>query len=206
MTNKTEMIKEMTGKVAEVQEAQDTVFSFLEEIEEIVAEGAETVKQMEAVIEAKKEAMSLLTGFGEAKLAKAEIDSLEEDMELLKQINDNKVKTMKAELVDKVDAFFVVHKGAVFFFNAVDAHFVTNTTLATIAEDEQTMTGFANGLANSFASVRQVLLDEKIVTIQDQNRLYRGTHLGQTGKVTELMDFHRLVRGYISQLKAKGIL
>ena len=83
MTTKTEFTKQMTGKVAEVLEAQEAVFSLLDEIEETVAEGAEAVEQMAQVVQAKKEAMLLFTDFGEGKLAKAEINSLEEDMELL---------------------------------------------------------------------------------------------------------------------------
>lgn len=200
------MIKEMTSKVIEVQDAQEAVYAFLEEIEETVAEGTEAVSQMQSVVEAKKEAMSVFTDFGEVKMAKAEIDSLEADMELLKQITANKAKAMKATLEDKAEEFFKAHKSAVFFFTNTDAYFVANTTLATIAEDEQTMQGFANSISNSFASVRQVLLDEQIVAQADQNRLYRGIHLGQAGKVTELNTYHRLVRGYARELKTKGAL
>ncbi|MBM7691146.1 hypothetical protein JOC77_000551 [Peribacillus deserti] len=206
MTNKVELTKQMTGKVAEVMEAQEAVFSFLDEIEETVAEGAEAVEQMAQVVQAKKEAMTTSTEFGEVKLAQTEINSLEEDMELLKQINDNKARAMKATLEDKAEAFFVAHKGAVFFFGIVDTHFVANTSLATIAEDEQTLTGFGDDLANSFSSVRMMLLDENIVAQENQNRLYRGIHLGQAGKVTELRAYHSLVRGYARELKAKGTL
>jgi hypothetical protein len=203
--NKETMITGMVTKVAEVQDAQEAVFSLLEEIEEIVAEGAEAVAQMESVIEGKKEAMTIFTKFGEVKLAQAEIKALEEDAELLKQVNVNKVKAMYAEIEDVAEAFFKEHKSAVTMFGALDDKLMLETGLAELTEAKETMTGFSRALANAFASVRQVLLDEGIVANENQNRLYRGIHLGQVAKESRLTKFEYQIRPVINELRQAGL-
>jgi hypothetical protein len=200
------MIKDMTGKVAEVMEAQEAVFSFLDEIEDTVAQGAEAVQQVELIIAERKEELKQFTDLERMRTAQAHIKSLEDDIELLQIVANNKKDTLKGQLEDKAEAFFKEHKSAVFFFRTIDAYMVNNTTLATLSEDKETMTGFSRALANAFASVRQVLLDEGIVANEDQNRLYRGIHLGQVAPETELSTFEYTVRPYLLKLKQAGIV
>lgn len=199
------MIKGMVTKVAEVQDAQEAVFSFLEEIEEVVAEGAEAVTQMETTIEAKKEAMSLFVDFEEVKLAQAEIKSLESDVQLLKQVNANKDNVIKAELEDVAEAFFKQHKSAVTMFRAWDDRMILDTSLSELTKTKETMTGFSRALAGAFASVRQVLLDEGIVANENQNRTYRGIHLGQVAKESRLTKFEYQIRPVINELRQAGL-
>lgn len=199
------MLKEMTGKVAEVLETQDTVNEFLNEIEDAVTSGAKAVSEMETIVQAKKEGMTIYTELGEVKLAKTEIHSLIEEMELLKQVNANKVKAMYRQLEDKAEEFFNIHRSALILFKSVDDFYLLNTSLSELTESKIMLQGFANQLAYSFAGVRNLLLDTGIVAIGDQNKSYRGIHLGQIVRETQLAEFVTKVRPFINDLNRAGV-
>ncbi|CAH0222649.1 hypothetical protein SRABI96_02450 [Peribacillus sp. Bi96] len=203
--DKQEMIKGMEVKVNEVIGASQAVSEFVESIEETVTEGVEAVKQLEAVIETKTEALNTFTDMGEARLAKQEINNLVEELELQKAVNTGKEKAMKSELEEVIVTFFAVHKGACMMFRGLDNHLVANTSLSELNETKATMEGFGNSLTFSFAGVKQILLDTKIVAQADQNRQYRGIHLGQRGQETQLYGFEYVVRAYVQQLRASDI-
>jgi hypothetical protein len=202
---KEQMITGMAGKVAEVQDAQEAVFSFLEEIEEAVASGAEAVETMEQELQALQESLSMAQDLGEAKLIKGQMDAKAEDIELQKAVNAGKKKAKYAELEDKAEAFFKAHKSAVTMFGALDDKRILETSLSELTEAKETMTGFSRALAGAFASVRQVLLDEKIVSSENQNRLYRGIHLGQVAKESRLTQFEYQIRPVINELRQAGL-
>jgi hypothetical protein len=203
--NKETMIKGMVTKVAEVQDAQEAVFSFLEEIEDTVASGVEAVETMEQELQALQEALSMAQDLGEAKLIKGQMDAKAEDIELQKAVNAGKKKAKYAELEDKAEAFFKAHKSAVTMFGALDDKMILETSLSELTEAKEKMTGFSRALANDFASVRQVLLDEGIVANENQNRTYRGTHLGQVAKESRLTKFEYQIRPVINELRQAGL-
>ncbi|KUP06197.1 hypothetical protein Q75_09715 [Bacillus coahuilensis p1.1.43] len=203
---KKQMTNEMELKVKEVIETRDAVYSFLEEIEAVVAEGKDAVSQLEQELVAKQEALSACTDIGEARLAKNEIKALEEDLELQIAVNDGKAKAMRSELEDIVESFFKVHKSAVFMYGAVDDFYLINTSLASLKEDKETLSGFTGSLNGSFSAVRNILLDTEIVANADQNKTYRGTHLGQRHQNTKLNDFDYHIRPYANQLRSAGII
>lgn len=203
--NKVEMLKELEAKVLEVREAQGAVYDFLDEIDEAKAEGVEAVAEAEATVQAKKDALATITDLGELKLAQAEIKALEEDVELLKVVTANKANAMLEELGDKADAFFKLHKSAKFLYQAVDNILVANTSLSELAETKATMNKYATQLNSAFAGVRHLLLDTKIVAQADQNRNFKGTHLGQRDLTTELDVFESKVRSYMQVLKTSGV-
>ncbi|XQY90617.1 hypothetical protein ACNRWW_13900 [Metabacillus sp. HB246100] len=198
------MIKEMEKKVTEVMEARDAVYSFLDEIEEAVSAGQEQVTQIEEQIASKQEALTLFTDFGEVKLAKQEIDSLEEDMELLKQVYVNKVNAMYGQLENIAEEMFKAHKSAVFLYRTVDNYILLNTNLSELKTNMELMGGFGQSLNGAFASVRAILLDTGIVANADQNRNYRGIHLGARGLDSELINFEYEVRPYVNRLRSAG--
>jgi hypothetical protein len=191
--------------MAELKEAQGAVYDFMEQVDEDKAEGAMAVAEAQAEITAKREALKTFTDVGELRNAQQEINNKEQDVELLKQVTENKVTAMKGQLEELVVAFFAVHKSATFLFRAVDNHLVANTSLSELAQAKATMSGHANTLQYAFSGVRQVLLDEKIVSNQEQNKNWRGTHLGQRIVTTELDVFESKIRSYIHTLKVSGI-
>jgi gamma-glutamyltranspeptidase len=200
------IIEDMNVKLNEVLDAQDTVSKFLDEIEETVASGERELKALQDKLVTTQDALSNSIDMSEAKATKAKINKLAEEIELQMAVNTGKTKVMYSQLEDKIESFFLIHKGAKFFSDSVDAVFVNNTTLATLIEDKETMISFTNSLYNSFGAVRGILLDTKIVPANEQNLLYRGTHLGQHLRNTELIAFENLVRPYMGQLKAQGKL
>lgn len=205
--DKVTLINEMNTKVNDLLDAHKVVNAHLQEMEDVKGEGAESVHQMESTIEAKEEALTVFTELGEVKLAKQEIDLLKEDLQLVHQLTANKLKAMKVELEDKIVEAFTKHKQAIFFYKGVvDIHFINNTTLATLEDDAETLKNIAYTLERVFAQLRQILLDEKIVAIQDQNKSYKNIHLGQVTPYTELLEFKRAVSRYVQDLKRAGIL
>ncbi|MFC0235142.1 hypothetical protein [Fictibacillus phosphorivorans] len=204
--NKETMIKDMTAKVTEVIDAKDAVLDIVENIEDVVLEGKEKVAQLEAELKAKRDALDTFTDIGEARLAKAEINNLVEDIELQIAVNAGKAKAMHTELEEKAEEFFKVHKSGIFLFRAVDNFFVANTSLLLLQDDKELMSGFASALNASFKAVRQILLDAEIVSQEDQNKSYKGYHLGQRELVTELLTFDSKIRAYAQGLKLAGKL
>lgn len=202
---KEQMIKDMTVKVTDVLDARNVVDEFADALEEAKASGQEAVEQLEAELQKKKEALPLAQDLGEAKLIKQEIDSLTDDIELQKAVNAAKVTKMKAELEDKVEAFFKVHKSAKFMFQGIDNYIVVNTSLSELTETKELMRGFINALDGSFAGVRQVLLDEGIVSFENQNKVYKGIHLGQRGLETKLYELEYRIKPFINELRAYGL-
>jgi hypothetical protein len=199
------MIKDMTAKVTDLLEVVDAVESFLEEIEETATSGAEAVTEMEAQLVGHQEALAMAQDIGEAKLIKGQMNALAEDIELQKAVNAGKKKAMYVQLEDKAEEAFKAHKSAVFMYRTVDDYFILNTTLATLSEDKETMTGFARALGNAFASVRNILLDEGIVANENQNRTYRGIHLGQRGQESRLTKFEYQIRPVMNELRQSGL-
>ncbi|MEQ6375745.1 hypothetical protein RZN25_02730 [Bacillaceae bacterium S4-13-56] len=202
---KEQMIIEMTAKLEEVQTAKEAVYTFVDEIEDKLAEGEKDVSALEQDLQAKQEVLSIITDIGEAKLAKQEIKLIVEEIELTNSVTEAKVKTMKVELENKIEEYFKIHKSAHFLFRAVDNYFVLNTSISSLAKDKETIDAFAQSLNGSFRGVRQVLLDIGIVTIADQNKQYRGTHLGQRDLMSELTNFEYEIRPYVNHLRSSGI-
>lgn len=199
------MIKDMTAKVNEVKDARKAVEAVLDGIEELKAEGKEALVKMEHELQAKQEALTMAQDMGEAKLIKQQIDSLQEDIELQKAVTEAKVKGMTADIEDKAEAFFKSHKSASFLYNAVDNYMILNTNLSNLYTNMELMQGFSRALSGSFAGVKAILLDTGIVAQADQNRIYKGIHLGQRDKESELVNYEYKIRPYINQLRSSGI-
>ena len=199
------MLNELENKVAEVKQASQAVNEFVELMDEAVSEGAEAVAQLESVIKVKQEALNTFTDMGEARLAKAEINNFIEELELQKAVNVGKRSAMVAELEDVIEAFFTAHKKAVFMYRNVDDYCLVNTSLSELSATKDKMQGFSNQLAVHFAGARNILLDEGIVAMADQNKMYRGIHLGQVGKATQLAEFASRVQPFLNDLSRAGV-
>jgi len=199
------MLKEMTEKVAMVQESYHEVLHFVDEIEEVVASGKDALAELEEQMVKHQEALTMAQDLGEAKLIKQQIVALAEDMELLQSVNKAKELSMMATLSDKAEQSLLANKDAVELFRALDKEMVANTSLGQLKSHIELMSGFASALNNSFASVRNILLDTKIVTHENQNRQYRGIHLGRAGVQSELTNFEYHVRPYIQKVKQAGV-
>lgn len=199
--------EKMTAKVADVLEAKEAVNSFLDEIEFTAGQHGQAVTEMQEQLAKQNEAFKMATDLSEAKMLKAQVSSTEEDMELVKQVSEAKVSAMYQELENKAEAFFAVHKEADAEFRELDKAMMANTGLGQLQEHMELMSGFANTLNNSFAGVRAILLDTKIVPMSEQNGRYKGKyHLGQRGLVTELNEFNYKVAGYVRDLRSAGKL
>jgi hypothetical protein len=199
------MLKEMTEKVAMVQESYHEVLDFVDKIEETVASGKDAFSELEEQMANHQEALTMAQDLGEAKLIKQQIDALAEDMELLQSVNKAKELSMMTTLSDKAEQSLLANKNAVELFRALDKEMVANTSLAQLKSHIELMSGFASALNNSFASVRNILLDTKIVAHENQNRQYRGIHLGRAGVQSELTNFEYHVRPYIQKVKQAGV-
>lgn len=202
------MIKEMGNKVNEINVAREAVFSFVDGINEAVAEGTEAVAQLEAVIKAKTEALVLVMNLGEMQLAEAEIDSLIKDKQLILKVNNNKRTAMIAEVGDVAEAFLKAHKSASFLYGTVDNFFLAHTSIATFQEDKETLKGFASSLNGAFREVKQVLLDEGLCEIQSNGNYvtFRGIYLGQRDLITELDVYEHKIRQYVYESYKAGKL
>lgn len=203
--NNAEMIKELVEVVNTAIEAKESVYDFLTEMEDTAKAGNEVVTEMQATVQAKEEALTGLVGFADIKQASSEINSIKEDIEVLKQVNANKIVAMKVELADVAEDALKAHKTAVAKFNKVDNILVANTTLSDLDNTFETMKTLARQLEFAFKGVRQVLLDEGIVSTVDQNKQYRGVHLGQREVVTKLYEFELKVRQFKHELKLAGV-
>lgn len=203
--NKETMLKELAVKIDEVKQASHAVNEFVELMDESVAEGVEAVAQLESLIATKQEALNTFIDMAEARKAKAEINNLVEELELQKAVNVGKRSAMVAELEAVIGAFFAEHKKALFFYRNTDDYCLINTSLTELTATKELLQSFANGLAYSFAGVRNVLLDEGIVAPENQNKVYNGIHLGQVVKQTQLAEFATRVQSYINDLNRAGI-
>ncbi|KGA98119.1 hypothetical protein AJ85_18570 [Alkalihalobacillus alcalophilus ATCC 27647 = CGMCC 1.3604] len=202
---KEQMIKDLTAKVAEVQEAREVVDIVMDSIEELESSGKEVLVKMEQELQVLQEALTMAQDLGEARLIKQQIHSLQEDLELQQAVTEAQIKAMYVELEDKAEAFFAVHKSACFLFRTVDNYMIVNTSLSELSATMEKMQGFSNALSGRFAGVRAILLDTKIVALEEQNMPYRGTHLGQRDLNTKLMEFDYEIRPYIRQLRTSGL-
>lgn len=195
-------LKDLEAKVQEVIGARDAVYAFMNGIEDAVEEGKEAVKQLESVIESKKEALSLVTDMGEARLAKQEIDKLVSEIELQKMVNVSKETAMKAEAEAVFDAFYAVHKVAKTIYTEVDRQLVINTPLVELYATKKIMVGLANDINNSFSGVTEVLKATGI--LENGSKHYKGIHLNQRGIETEFYNMELKFRPYIRQLDYAG--
>ncbi|MDG5789666.1 hypothetical protein QA612_19600 [Evansella sp. AB-P1] len=199
-------LTEMTAKITEVQDARDNVESFLEVIEETASDNRATVRGLEDELQKAQEALTVSVDIGESRMLKAQADAIEQDISLTQQVAQAKITKMYQELEDKVERFFNAHKGAVKMYQELDAYYVANTSLSALKEDAKLLSNFATELNNSFRAVRQVLLDTGLVSQAEQNKSYRGQHLGARDLVTELWTYESKVRGYVQQLQQAGKL
>ena len=200
------LIMELTVKGTELQEAVQVVYAVMDAIDETVAEGNEQLAELDIDIVAKQEAFAGITELKLLKQSQEEINSIKADVNLVKQVIDNKVKVMYSEIEDKAEQFFKVHKSALELFKTVDDYMLVNTTLTELRDVNAVMTEYANDFYRAFSEVRNVLLDTKIVAEKNQNLVYRGCHLGQIRRNTLLLDFEYKIQGYMQQLKAQGLL
>jgi hypothetical protein len=198
--------EKMTAKVAEVLEAQDIVESFLDEIELTAGQHKQAIVELEQEVAKHTEALGMADDLGQAGLIRKKIKDTEEQIELVKMVNENKVRAKYQELENKAEAFFAVHKEAQNDFTELEKVMIATTGLGQLRDNSELMTGFAYTLNNSFTGVRTILLDTKIVSLAEQNMMYRGYHLGQRGLMTELSEFEHKVNPYIYQLKSAGKL
>lgn len=205
MMNKETVLEGLAVKVAEVVQAGEAVSNFVGLMDESVSEGVEAVAQLESLISAKKEALNTFTDMGEARVAKAEINNLVEELELQKAVNVGKRSAMLEELESVIGAFFSAHKGAKFVYSNADDYCLVNTSLSELTDTRDLLQGFANKLAYSFAGVRNILLDEGIVAPENQNKVYKGIHLGQVVRETQLAEFASRVRPFINDLNRAGV-
>jgi hypothetical protein len=201
---KEQMIKDLSEKVDEVQQASEAVVAVLVSIEDLEAVGMDKVTALVQELESKQEALLLAQDLSEAKQIKQQINSLQEDIELQRAINAGSGTALKTELEDKAVAFFDVHKSAKSVFQSVDNYILINTCLSDLKEAKETMQGYAWVISSCFARVRATLLDTSIVALNDQNITYRGIHLGQRELQTGLYTFECKVRSYLTQLRAAG--
>lgn len=199
-------IKTMTNKVTEVTEAFNNVRDYLDVIEETTAQHGQALTELEQELQTQQEAFSMAQDLGEAKLLQQQIKDTEANQELIQQVNKAKVNAMYAELEDKAEAFFKVHKEAVQSFRELDNAIVVNTSLGELENNIELMRGFERSLNGAFAGVRNILLDTKIVSQAEQNRQFKGYHLGQRGLTTGLLSFQIKVSSYVRDLKGAGLL
>lgn len=204
--NKQTMTKEMELKINEVQEARNTVFTFVDEIEDAVQAGEQTVSAMETELSGQRNSLTMAQDLGEAKLIKNQIDRIQEDLELQKAVNVGKKKAMYEQLANKAEEFLKVHKSAVFLFKSVDDFYLVNTSLSELTVAKEMLQGFASQLSVSFAGVRNILLDTGIVAMADQNRMYRGIYLGQIVRETQLSEFKSRVQPFLNDLSRAGVV
>lgn len=203
--NKETMIKELSASINEAVKTSQEVVNFLDVIEDTVVEDKEAVASLEAHLQTKMDTLLTFTDLEKAKVAQAEITNLETELSLLKNINEAKVKAQKVELEDKAEAFFVIHKTTKFKLVAVDSYLVANTSLSELTETLQMVKGLSHELHSTFSTVRNILLDTGIVANENQNKQYRGIHLGQALYYTKLIEFEYEVKDYMQVLKATGI-
>jgi hypothetical protein len=205
MTNKETMIKELTVKITEVQEARDAVEAVMEAIDELASSCNEQITQIEADIVARKEGLKLITDLEGLRKAQTEINTLQDDVELVKQVKGNKAKSLLEEVENKAVEFFNTHRVAKSVFNTVDEYMLINTSLSELSDAKEQMSGYINCIDKNFAQVRSILLDTKIVSVEDQNRSYRGFHLGQHNRGTQFLDFEYHINSYKHQLISRGL-
>ncbi|MFN7251499.1 MAG: hypothetical protein ACK4M9_11990 [Anaerobacillus sp.] len=203
---KTEMIKEMTAKVSDVQTAQEALYALLEKIEVEQSENKQTVAELQGQIETAQEALTLAVDISEAKLLRQQVNILQEELELTETVSGAKANAYHAEIEAKAEVFFKVHKGAKFLFSTVDNYFVAHTSIATLEQDKEALQGFTRDLNSSFRFVRQVLLDTGVITLAEANLTYKGIHLGARDIETELIRYGLKVKAYIQELKQAGKL
>lgn len=199
--SKDKMIKDMENKVNEVVNAKQAVYNFINSIEDTVAEGAEAVKQLEAVIETKKDALHLAVDMGEARLAKEEINKLAEELELQKMMNVSREKAMQAETEEIVDAFFAVYKVGTRMFEELDKYLLGNTTLVELADTKELMEGFQIKINGSLSGVVYTMTDAGFFA--QRQVLYKGSHLNPTGLMTALRDLERDASKSLEKLETK---
>lgn len=199
--------EKMTVKVAEVMEQYHGVIDYLEEIETVEAQHGQAVAELEDELTGHKEAFTMAEDLGQAKMIKAQIKATEEDIELVKSVNRAKVLSMYGTLGDKADAFFSNNTEAVTVFRELDKEMVANTSLSQLEANLETMRGFASAINNSFAGVRGILLETKLVAQADQNKRYMNKHhLGRQNIQSELVTFENRVRTYVRELKSAGLM
>ncbi|OIU71203.1 hypothetical protein [Rossellomorea aquimaris] len=201
---KEQMLKDMEGKIAEVLESKSKIDALLDNIEEMQDENKSSLAKMEQDLKGHQEALTMALDLGEAKLIKKQIDSLQEEIELQKSVTEAIVKGKYADLEAKAEEFFKVHSSACFMFKAVDDYLVVNTTLSELNEVKGIMQSYSNTLSITFAGVRAILLDTGIVALENQYKVYRGTHLGKRDVVSELNEFEYQIRPYMNKLRSYG--
>jgi hypothetical protein len=201
--NKDNLIQEMTVKAQDVTNASIAVTTYQEEIKQILSEDKATVSDLEQELKNLKDNFSSYTDKAEAKVAWGEIKALEEEIELTRAVNAGKDKVLFAELEIKSEKFFALHKIAVTLFDTVDNYFLANTTLSELSQAEKLLDGFACKLDFDFSDVQRTMLDAGIVKVTEQNLVWRGTHLGQQRRYTQLAYFLRDARNTIDTLKKR---
>lgn len=199
--------EKMTKTITEVLDAKDAVDAFLDEIELTEAQHKQAIAELEQELAGHNEALGMAEDLGQAGLIRQQIKDTKEQIELVKMVNENKVRTKYQILADMAESFFAVHKDAGAKFDELDKVMLATTGLGALKDNMELMQGFANTLNFSFAGVRQILLDTGIVPMSEQNLRYRGKyHLGQRGLLSELNSFNAKVAGYVRDLKYVGKL
>lgn len=198
------MKKEIQDTVKEVLEFRNAVLNVQEGIEESVELGKGAVSQLENELSVKQDDLSSVTDMAEAKQLKAEIDGLKSDIELQQSVNKAKSLIMMSELEDKAVQFFDKQRKAISHFNTIDTYFLNTSSISTMKEDIEFLQDIALDLNNSFKSVRHILLDTGIVSVAEQNKSYKGHHLGKRDVVSELVSFEYKIRPITNQLKQAG--
>lgn len=197
------MIKAMSSKVAEVLAKRVAIEEYLDSMELTAGQHKQALQELYKELASHTEAMTMADDLGQAGLIRQQIKATEEQIELVKMVNENKVNTMKKTLADKADAFFGCHAEAVTEFKELDKEMIAITSLRQLKEQTEMMRGIANTLNNSLSDVKLVLIDEGIITQAD--KFYAGYHLNQRELMSELSNFEFKVNPYIRELTAKGV-
>lgn len=204
--NKETVMKGMQEKLEELNTAKQAVIDFVDAMEEQGEEATTEIKQLKAEHEAKQEALALVTDFAQAKLLKAEIDELNADIELQEQVATAKHQAQLEALAELVEEFLSVNKSVRFFFTTVDNYLLAHTSLSELEGNVEYLKGVAQSINNNFSFIRNVLLDAGLITMAEQNKQYRGHHLGQRELVPELESFKIKIRQVVHDYKRAGIL
>lgn len=198
-------IKVMQDTVEKVMEQYQGVNEFLDSMETAKAQHAQAITELEEQVAGLQETFSQATDLTQAKQLKNDMDSITDEIELVKQVNKAKVFSMLGTLSEKAVAVLKANTEAVAMFKELDNEMVANTSLKQLQANIELMQSFASDINNSFRGVRNILLDTKLVATADQNKVYAGIHLGRAGIQSELVAYEIKVRSYMRELIAKGV-
>lgn len=204
--NKETVMKDMQEKLEELNTAKQAVNDFVAAMEEQAEENTAEVGQLKAELMAMKESLALVADFTKAKLLKAEIDELKADIELQEQVASAKHQAQLNELSELAEEFLNVNKAVRFFFTTVDKYFLSNTSLSELEENVEYLNGVAQEINFSLKFIRQILLDTGLIASSEQNKNYKGYHLGQRDVVSELDVFKTRISQMVYEYKRAGIL